>query len=272
MTPSGSPLDFMTAAAKATQPVPLTQDSQGMMTCSKTSTLSSATLLLTTPTDPIHGGGALQVEPPPPQATIVVDIPPLPGEMTSLATLLPPTKGATTDEHFDVSPPYILATHTQGCHTTPLRDAILHDPTSLPIASVNKFPLEFNSDHSRLDNRVMGSTHLVELDKIPADVAPSDCKRVPVMTVDPTSAQALLDNTWPAPDDLAFPPDPSSVRLWEFASKSCKLLDSALHSFRQEQTEHDQPMEAILQNLHADCLDPTVLSPTKILLPGFTSL
>ncbi len=75
--------------------------------------------------------------------------------------------------------------------------------------------------------------------------------------MDPASAQALLDNTWPAPNEPAFPPDPSSVWLWEFASASCKLLDSTIHSFRQEQTEHDQWMEAILQELHADHLDPT---------------
>ncbi len=103
----------------------------------------------------------------------------------------------------------------------------------------------------------MDNTHLVELDNIPADVAPSDSKRVPVLTLDPTSAHALLDNTWSVPNDPAFPLDPSSVQLWEFARKSCKLLDSAIHSFHQYQTDHDQRMEAILQDLHADRLNPT---------------
>ncbi len=102
----------------------------------------------------------------------------------------------------------------------------------------------------------MNNTHSVELDNIPADVDPSDHERVTVLTVDPTSAQALFNNTLPAPDDPAFPPDPSSIQLWEFASKSCKLLDSSIHSFRQEQTDHDRWMEAILQDLHADRLDP----------------
>jgi hypothetical protein len=161
-TPSGSPLSFMTAAVKATQPFPTPQNSQGMMTRSKTSTLGSAMLLLTTPIDPIHSGGALQVEPPPSQATIVVDIPPLPGEMTSLATLSPPTKGVTTDDHSNISAPYVLATHTQRCRTTPLRDAILHDPPSLPIASVNQFPPGFNSNHSCSDDSVMDYSHSVE--------------------------------------------------------------------------------------------------------------
>jgi hypothetical protein len=49
--PSGSPSDFMTASAKATQPVSPPQDSQGMMTRSKTSTLGSARLLSTTTAD-----------------------------------------------------------------------------------------------------------------------------------------------------------------------------------------------------------------------------
>jgi hypothetical protein len=142
----------MTVAAKVTHPVPPPQDSQGMMTCSKTSTLGSTTLLSTTPIDLINGGSLLQAKPPPPQATIIVDIPPLPGEMLSLSTLLPPTKGVTTDEPSVVSAPYVLATHTQGRRTTPLHDAILHDPPSPPIASVNKFSQGFNSDHSCLDD------------------------------------------------------------------------------------------------------------------------
>jgi hypothetical protein len=176
--------------------------------------------------------------------------------MSSLGPRLPLTKGVTADDHSDIFAPYVLATHTQGRRTTPLGDAILHNPPSLPIAIVNKFSLGFNSDHSRSDNGMMDNTHLVELDNIPADGAPSSHKEVPVLTVDPTSAQALLDNTWPAPNDPDFPPDPTSVWFWEFASESCKLLDSTIHSFHQEQTEHDQRMEAILQDLHADHLDP----------------
>jgi hypothetical protein len=84
------------------------------MTCFKTRTLGSAILLSTTQIDPIHGGGSLQVEHPlqvghpPPQATIVVDIPPLPGEMSSLTTLSPPTKGVTTDDPSIVSAPCVF--------------------------------------------------------------------------------------------------------------------------------------------------------------------
>jgi hypothetical protein len=134
-------------------------------------------------------------------------------------------------------------------------------PCPLPV-SIN-LSQGFNSNHSCLEDGMMDNSHLVELDNIPADIAPSDCKRVPVSTVDPISAQALLDNTWPTPDDSAIPPGHSSVWLWEFASKSCKLLDSAIHSFRQEQTEYDQWMEAILHDLHADCLPPASFASNK---------
>ena len=46
------------------------------------------------------------------------------------------------------------------------------------------------------------------------------------------------------------------VRLWEFVSESSKKLASALHSFRQEQLEHNTRVDLILQDIRANRLDP----------------
>jgi hypothetical protein len=59
------------------------------------------------------------------------------------------------------------------------------------------------------------------------------------MSVDPpqlASIQAMLDNYCGDPN---FTTDPSLSRIWEFASESSKVLDSAIHFFCQEQTKHD---------------------------------
>jgi hypothetical protein len=93
-THSGSPLPFMTAEATAAQP-PIPQESQGIITRSKTITLGSATLLSPPiPPDPNPRGGVFQVEPSSPPA---VAIPPQPGEMSSLASYLPTTMGIQHD-------------------------------------------------------------------------------------------------------------------------------------------------------------------------------
>jgi hypothetical protein len=122
MTNSGPPSDVKTAEAKAPQPTALPpQTSQGVMTQSKTGTLGSATLLSSAPPAPIPGGGII-LTPLPPQAPVVVNIPPLPGEVLSFASFLPPSGGATpTDDPSNFS----VASHTQGHRTTPLHDAIM---------------------------------------------------------------------------------------------------------------------------------------------------
>ena len=83
------------------------------------------------------------------------------------------------------------------------------------------------------------------------------------MSVDPpqlASIQAMLDNYCGDPN---FTTDPSLSRIWEFASESSKVLDSAIHSFHQEQTKHDQWVDAIIQDLHADCIDPKSFVSTQ---------
>jgi hypothetical protein len=88
------------------------------------------------------------------------------------------------------------------------------------------------------------------------------------MKVDPprlTSIQALLDNYCDDPD---FTTDPTLSCIQEFASESSKVLDSAIHSFRQEQTKHDQRVDAIIQDLRADHIDPESFISTLILMPG----
>jgi hypothetical protein len=67
----------------------------------------------------------------------------------------------------------------------------------------------------------------------------------------------MLDNIWP-PHNPDFPPDPepASTRLQNFASASCKILDGAVHSFRQEIVDHEKRVEDSLHDLHANRLDP----------------
>ncbi len=81
-----SPSDVMTAEAKAAQP-PVPQESQGIMTRSKTSTLGSATLLLPSPPPALNpDGDDFQVEAPQASHTHMdVAIPPEPGEMLSVS-------------------------------------------------------------------------------------------------------------------------------------------------------------------------------------------
>ncbi len=108
-TRSGSPSDFMTTEAKVAQPH-VAQESQGIMTRSKTSTLGSATLLSPSPPPaPNPDGDAFQVEAPwPSQAQMDVAIPPKPGEMSSLATKKSPPAGGVNDDHLsNLSESYI---------------------------------------------------------------------------------------------------------------------------------------------------------------------
>ena len=86
--------------------------------------------------------------------------------------------------------------------------------------------------------------------------APSGNAGTPAPPADP-SFQAALDNTWPCSDVPGATVDAHSdapgatvdaamVRLREFVSESSKTLDSALHSFRQEQFENDTRVDLIL--------------------------
>ena len=103
---------------------------------------------------------------------------------------------------------------------------------------------------------------------------PSGNAGTPVPPADP-SFQAALDNIWPCFDvpgatvdarsDVpgANTVDATMVCLWEFVSKSSKKLDSALHSFCQEQLEHNTRVDSILQDIRADHLDPDSFVTTQ---------
>ncbi len=96
MVHSGPPLEVKTAEAKVPQPTALPpKKSQGVMTRSKTGTLGSAMLLSSAPPAPIPGGGTVRLEPPRPQALIIIiiDISPLPWVVSSLASFCLPLGG-----------------------------------------------------------------------------------------------------------------------------------------------------------------------------------
>ncbi len=70
----------------------------------------------------------------------------------------------------------------------------------------------------------------------------------------------MLDNYCSDPNLIN---DPTLTCLWDFASESSKVLDSAIHSLRQEQTKHDWQVDAIIQDLCADCIDPESFVSTQ---------
>ncbi len=116
--------------------------------------LGSTMLLSSAPPAPIPGRGII-LTPPPPQAPVVVNIPPLPGKVLSLASFLPPSGGAKpTDDPFD----FIVASHTQGYHTTPLCDAIVPPPNPTPMVVVDELPSEFNLDSTCSDKGAQDNT------------------------------------------------------------------------------------------------------------------
>ncbi len=75
-----------------------------------------------------------------------------------------------------------------------------------------------------------------------------------------TSFQAVLDNYW---GDLDFTTDPTLTGLWDFVSEGIKVLDSAIHSFCQEQTKHDWRVDKIIRDLCADPIDPESFVSTQ---------
>jgi hypothetical protein len=116
--------------------------------------------------------------------------------------------------------------------------------------------LWFNLDGSLFDDVVRDNTLSTG---IPATSANNGA---PTPPADP-SIQAALDNTWPRSDDPGAPEDAAIVRLRDFVSKSGKQLDGAIHSFRQEQLEHDTRVDMILQDIRADRLDPDSFVTTQ---------
>jgi hypothetical protein len=109
-----------------------------------------------------------------------------------------------------------------------------------------------HSDEGAQDNTLSTVNH-----------ASSEGGGVPTMKVDPprlTSIQAVLDNYCGDPN---FTTDPTLSCIWESASESSKVLDSAIHSFHQEQTKHDQWVHVIIQDLRADRIDPESFVSTQ---------
>ncbi len=186
--------------------------------------------------------GDFQVEP---SSTPAVDIPPQLGEMSSLASFLPAAEEMQDNNLFRP------VTRAHGHCTTQQRDAFLQTSGPSPVVILNNFPDGFALDLSLSDEDVMDNTHSA------GDVAPTARGGVSDTSADPTNFQALLDNTWPPQD-----PDPTSS-LGAFASASCKILDNAIHSFRQEIHDHDQVVDAIVQDLQADCINPNSFVSTQ---------
>ena len=84
----------------------------------------------------------------------------------------------------------------------------MHPPVSLPVVIVDRYPSEFIFDNTLLDDGVKDNTLSDD------DIVPADRGGVPVLTADPTSTQALLDDIWPPHDpDFSPDPDPASTRL-----------------------------------------------------------
>ena len=114
---------------------------------------------------------------------------------------------------------------------------------------MDNFPSGFNLEGTLSDDGVRDNTLSTG---IPATSATDGAPTPPVGP----SFQAALDNTWPRSNDPGAPKDADMVRLQDFVSESGKKLDGAIHSFRQEQLEHDTRVDSILQDIRADRLDP----------------
>jgi hypothetical protein len=147
-----------------------------------------------------------------------------------------------------------VASPAHGQRTTPLCNAIVHPPKPTPTLIVNKYPSDFNFDPTLSDGGVRENT---------LSTRPPDSGGIPATTTDPpnlTSFQAIVDNTLGNPDLID---DPLFIRLWDFGSKSSRILDGAIHTFRQEQYMHDQRVDGILQDLQADCINPESFVSTQ---------
>jgi hypothetical protein len=211
-------------------------------------------LLSSAPPALIPGGGTIQVESPPPQEPIIINIPPLPRELSSLASLLPPCEGVKTTVYPSA---FIVTSRTWGHGTTPLCDVIVLPSNPTPMAVVNKFPSEFNLENTRSDEGVKDKTLSTIIQ------ASSKDGGNPTTKVDPlrlTSIQAVMDNSCNDPNSIT---DPTLTCLWDFVSASSKVLDNGTHLFCLEQTKHDWRVDAIIQDLCADCIDPKSFVSTQ---------
>ena len=132
-TGSGSPAINTTAAAK-TAP----QESQGIMTRSKTSTIGSASLLSPPlPPAPNPDGDIFEVE-----AHGALPLPP--------PTTLP--VGGIREDLSDLSEPYVPIVSTRKHRTTPMAATVAPPPVTLPVALVNIYPPDFNRDDDSLSD------------------------------------------------------------------------------------------------------------------------
>jgi hypothetical protein len=57
--------------------------------------------------------------------------------------------------------------------------------------------------------------------------------------------------------------DPSMTQLWKFESASSKRLNNVIHSFHQEQSNHDQRVGTIIQDLCANPIGPKSFVPSQ---------
>jgi hypothetical protein len=74
------------------------------------------------------------------------------------------------------------------------------------------------------------------------------------------SLLAIVDNTMGDPDLVT---DLLMACLWKFESASSKHLNKVIHFFCQEQSDHDQRVDAIIQDLHANCINPKSFVPPQ---------
>jgi hypothetical protein len=93
--------------------------------------------------------------------------------------------GVHYDTLFDLSDPYVTVVSTWGRSATPMSEAIVQPPLPLPVAIVNKYPLNFNYDDTPSDDRVKDKTILAD------DIVPVDHGGVPTLPADPISDKAF---------------------------------------------------------------------------------
>ncbi len=124
--------------------------------------------------------------------------------------------------------PMLVALHTTGHWTTPLKKAITKVDTIPRSTVATKFPPEFF--HTTEDQRVISG--------MGEDVSPAamgDLKRKPPTVIPPVtrvptrlgSFQALLDDTWL--ENITT--DATSARLWAFVSEGARVVDTVLQDF-----------------------------------------
>ncbi len=129
----------------------------------------------------------LQVEASRPyQAHQAIDIPPKPGELLLLTTMMSLMAGGVHyDTLSDLSNPYVTIVSTWGRHATLMSEAVVQPPLPLPVAIVNKYPSNFNYNDTPSDDGVKDKTILAD------DIVPVDRGGVPALPTDPISDEAF---------------------------------------------------------------------------------